>query len=105
MITFTGAAAMAKIRIYNREANGKYFPRLCKRCGQPADVDVPQTFAWMPGWVHILILVGLVPWFVVCFVMRRTMDVVAPMCLEHAGHWRVRKLYVWLGLVFWLGVA
>jgi hypothetical protein len=35
------------------------------------------------------------------------MRVVAPMCPQHSGHWRVRKLFVWIGLLFWiaLGVA
>jgi hypothetical protein len=98
---------MAKIRVSRREADGDYFPRLCMRCGQPADCDVPQKFAWMPSWVMILILVGLAPWLIVALLTRKTMRVVAPMCTRHAGHWRVRKLYVWLGLFFWIayGVA
>jgi hypothetical protein len=93
---------MARIRVYRKEADGEDFPRMCMRCGQPAECDVPQTFAWMPGWVHVCILFGLLPWLLVALLSRKTMRVVAPMCLEHAGHWRVRKLYVWLGLLFWL---
>lgn len=96
---------MAKIRIPRREAGGESFPRLCMKCGQEADCDVPQTFAWMPSWVHILILLGLLPWLICCLVTRKTMRVVAPMCARHAGHWRVRKLYVWLGLLFWIAYA
>jgi hypothetical protein len=93
---------MAKIRIYRHEADGEDFPRLCMCCGQPAECDVPQTFAWMPGWVHILILFGLAPWLIVALITRKTMRIVAPMCTQHAGHWHVRKLYVWLGLLFWI---
>jgi hypothetical protein len=96
---------MAKIRVYRNEADGEDFPRLCMCCGQPAECDVPQTFAWMPGWVHVFILFGLAPWLVAALVMRKTMRVVAPMCSQHAGHWRTRKLYVWLGLLFWIAYA
>jgi hypothetical protein len=105
---------MAKIRIYRHEAGGEDFPRLCMKCGAPADCDVPQTFAWMPGWVMALILLfmvvgllGFVVWIIVSLTTRKTMRIVAPMCYRHAGHWRVRKLYVWLGLIFWVafGVA
>ncbi|MBP3957344.1 hypothetical protein J8F10_19030 [Gemmata sp. G18] len=96
---------MARIRIFRDEAHGEYFPRLCMRCGRPADHDVPQTFAWMPVWVTFLILLGLGPWIIMALVMRRTMRVVAPMCGKHRGHWRARKLFVWLGLLWWIAVA
>lgn len=105
---------MARIRVYRPEAGGEQFPRMCMRCGQPAEVDVPQTFAWMPGWVSVLVLLfmvigctGLLIWLVLGLALRKTMRVVSPMCLQHAGHWRVRKLFVWIGLVVWivLGVA
>ena len=94
---------MAKIRVYRREAGGKYFPRVCMKCGREADCDVPNTFTWMPSWVPFLILLGLAPWLIVALVTRRTMRVAAPMCRGHAWHWRNRTLYVWLGLVFWVG--
>ncbi len=74
---------MAKIRVYRYEAGGNDFPRMCMRCGEPADRDVPQTFSWMPGWVNVLILVGLLPWIVAALVLRKTMRVVAPMCRRH----------------------
>src|SRR5215470_12291730 len=95
---------MARIRVYRSEADGEGFPRLCMRCGQPAECDVPQTFAWMPGWVHVFILIGLLPWLIAALVTRKTMHIVAPMCQQHAGHWRVRKLYIWLGLLFWVAL-
>jgi hypothetical protein len=95
---------MARIRVYRNEADGEDFPRVCMRCGEPAECDVSQTFAWVPGWVHVCILLGLGPWLILVLVMRKTMRIVAPMCLEHAGHWRVRKLYAWLGLLFWIAV-
>lgn len=93
---------MARIRVYRDEANGKDFPRMCMCCGRPAEVDVPHNFAWMPSWVMIFIFFGLLPWLLVMFFTRKTMRVVVPMCLQHQGHWRVRMLYVWLGLLFWI---
>jgi hypothetical protein len=96
---------VARIRIYRSEASGEQFPRLCMKCGRRAEVDVPQTFSWMPSWVMILILLGWLPWLVVMLITRKTMRIVAPMCRDHAGHWRVRKAYVWLGLLFWIGYA
>jgi hypothetical protein len=104
---------MAKIRIYRHEADGEDFPRMCMRCGRAADCDVPQTFAWMPAWANALILLifvgllGLVAWIIASITVRKTMRVVAPMCLRHAGHWRVRKMYVLFGLLSWIafGVA
>jgi hypothetical protein len=72
------------------------------RCGQPAECDISQTFAWTPSWVMILIFMGLGPWLIVSIMLRRTMRVVVPMCMQHAGHWRNRQLYVWLGLLFWI---
>ena len=98
---------MAKIRVYRYECDGEDFPRLCMRCGEPADCDVSQKFAWMPSWVFVFILLGLLPLLVAALITRKTMRVVAPMCERHAGHWRVRKLYVWFGLLFWVacGIA
>jgi hypothetical protein len=75
------------------------------RCGGQAHARVPQRFAWMPGWVHIFILFGLLPWLVLALVTRRTMRVAAPMCRKHMNHWFRRKLYIWIGLIWWIGVA
>ncbi|HJZ59452.1 MAG TPA: hypothetical protein VKE74_31195 [Gemmataceae bacterium] len=98
---------MATIRIYDDETDGELFPRMCLRCGADADHDVSQTFAWMPPWVHILILAGLAPWLIVCLILRKSMRVRVPMCERHRNHWRNRKLLIWLGLLFWVlvGVA
>jgi len=75
------------------------------RCGKPADGHVRQNFAWMPPWVNILIFVGLAPWLVVALILRKTMRVNAPMCSRHRGHWLTRKLFIGLGLLFWIALA
>jgi hypothetical protein len=95
---------MALIKVYRDEAGGEFFPRLCMQCGEPADCEVPQTFAWMPSWVHFLILLGLAPWLIVALITRKTMRVTAPMCDRHRGHWRSRKLFIGLGLAFFIAL-
>lgn len=93
---------MAKIRVYRDESDGERFPRLCMRCGQPTRDSVTQKFAWNPPWVPVLILAGLLPYLLVAIVTRKTMRIAAPMCGRHRGHWRVRQLYVVLGLFAWI---
>lgn len=93
---------MATIRIYRDEARGDLFPRRCVRCGADADRDTTQTFAWMPGWVHLLIFAGLLPWLIVCLIMRKSMRVTLPVCDAHRNHWLNRKLYIWGGFLFWV---
>jgi hypothetical protein len=98
---------MATIRVYRDETGGEEFPPLCVRCGEGAVTTTRQTFAWMPGWVHLLIFAGWLPWLVVCLVLRKKMAVTLPVCDRHRNHWRSRKLYIWLGLLWWIaaGVA
>lgn len=96
---------MAKVRVYRDEAGGELFPPRCMRCGADADVTRTQTFSWMPGWVHVLIFVGLLPWLIVCLVMRKTMRVAVPLCGRHANHFLTRQLYIWLGMGFWVVYA
>jgi hypothetical protein len=93
---------MAKIRVYDDEADGEEFPRLCVRCGADAEDDVANTFAWVPSWTGILIFVGLAPWLIVTLIMRKSMRITLPVCDRHRGHWRNRRLYVWLGLPVWM---
>jgi hypothetical protein len=93
---------MAIIRIYNREADAESLPSICMRCGADSEKMVRQTFAWMPSWVNVLILFGLLPWLVVALVTRKSFHLTAPMCDRHVNHWRVRKLYIWVGLFCWI---
>jgi hypothetical protein len=98
---------MATVRIYHGEAVEEEMPRVCMRCGAESELFRSQTFAWMPPWVHVLLFFGLLPWVIVALILRKTMRVEAPVCRRHANHWRARKLYIWLGLLWWIayGVA
>jgi hypothetical protein len=98
---------MATVRIYREERGGEDFPRLCLKCGAEADSDVTNTFTWVPSWVIVIILAGLLPWLIVASLLRKSMRVTVPMCGRHRGHWLNRRLYLWLGLLGWIayGVA
>jgi hypothetical protein len=93
---------MAKIRVYRDEAGGDEFPRLCVRCGEGADGDSTQNFSWVPEWVPILILGGLLPWLLVAMILKKSMRVTLPVCRRHRRHWLRRTLYIWLGLLGWV---
>jgi hypothetical protein len=96
---------MATIRIYHDETEGESFPMMCMRCGADTERLVPQTFTWMPSWVHVILFLGLLPWIIVMLVTRKTVRVMVPMCDRHVNHWRNRTLYVWVGLLCWVGLG
>jgi hypothetical protein len=90
---------MAKVRFYDEETDREHFPGLCLRCGAGTDRLQDQRFAWNPGWAHIFILAGALPWLIAVLLTRKTMRVAVPMCDRHRNHWRNQKLYIWLGLL------
>src|SRR5438132_1122897 len=96
---------MAIIRVLRGETDGESFPDMCVRCGEPTDERTRQTFAWMPGWVHVLLFLGLLPWLLAALFTRKTMTVDVPVCHRHRNHWLFRKLYVGLGLAFWVAAV
>lgn len=96
---------MAKIRVYRDEARGEEFPPLCVKCGNEEETTTTQHFAWVPQWVIIIILAGFLPWLIVMAIFRKSMRVTLPVCNRHRNHWLNRKLFVRLGLLFWMGYA
>lgn len=96
---------MAKIRIYRDERDGEAFPSVCMRCGAEVERMVPVRFAWMPGWAHLFIFIGALPWLLACLILRKSMRVTVPVCRDHANSWRNRRLFVFLGLAFWIAVG
>ncbi|MBX9626845.1 MAG: hypothetical protein K2X82_23800 [Gemmataceae bacterium] len=93
---------MATIRVYRDEADGEEFPRLCVRCGADAEFDSRQKFSWHPPWVIVLIFVALLVYLIVALVLTKKMTVTLPVCRRHRNHWLSRKLFVGLGLLFWV---
>ena len=71
-------------------------------CGAEAEGDASNKFVWVPGWVGLLILVGVGPWVIVMLILCKSMRITLPVCNQHRGHWRNRRLYILLGLPFWV---
>jgi hypothetical protein len=98
---------MASIKLYRDEVGEDQLPNVCMRCGRTADVQKRKAFSWCPGWVHVLILAGLLPWLLVMLIMTKRRTVYVPLCNEHKNHWLWRTLITLggLGLIFVCFVA
>jgi hypothetical protein len=90
---------MARVRLGRFEAEEGDLPGLCMRCGAPATLVRKRTFSWMPPWVGVLILAGLLPYVIVASVMTKRMRVHVPLCDAHKNHW------VWRAWVTYGGLA
>lgn len=74
---------MAQLRLKSHECVRGYLPLVCVRCGQPAEDSKTVTFSMHPGWMHLLILLCVIPWLVAAFFLRRTATVDLPVCRRH----------------------
>src|SRR5262245_15375580 len=89
---------MASVKMFRGEVREGRLPRICMRCGAPAELQKCKRFAWHPGWVNLLILVGILPWVIVALVLTKRMTVYAPLCRGHRNHWLIRSLIAFGGL-------
>ena len=94
---------MATVKLYDDEVDEGQLPRVCMRCGAPADLQKRKTFSWCPGWVIVLILVGLLPWLIVTLVLTKRKTVYVPLCNDHKNHWFVRSMITLAGLAIVIG--
>src|SRR4051794_28169059 len=78
-------------------------PDVCMRCGAETTHRVNKRFGWMPGWVYVTLLAGLLVFAIVALVVRKRARVLAPMCQEHKNHWLMRTLLVVGSLALGLG--
>lgn len=90
---------MAKIKLGRFEIETGLLPRTCMACGAPADNFVRKTFFWHPGWVAVLILIGLWPYIIVALILTKRMKIPVPLCPRHRKYFLRRSLFVGLGLV------
>jgi hypothetical protein len=88
---------MATVRLGRYEAEDGDLPRICIRCGAPADTFKPKRFNWLPPWVYVLILFPL-PFLIVALIVTKRMRVRAPLCEAHIYHWTWRSLFTLGGL-------
>jgi hypothetical protein len=94
---------MASVWLKRRGWQDGDVPDVCMKCGRKAYDRVQKTFLWMPGWVYVLILAGLLIFAIVALCVRERRTTSLPLCEEHKNHWYWRNL--WAGLSFLLVVA
>jgi hypothetical protein len=61
-------------------------------------VERSKLFSWHPGWVILLILVGLLAYVIVALVLTKRRRVWTPLCRRHANYWSFRAWYNYGGL-------
>jgi hypothetical protein len=93
---------MATLRLGRYEVAQYDLPPFCAKCGRKAAVSPDKTFAWSPGWLAFLILLGLpglILYIIVAVVLTKRMTVPLPLCERHRNYWRNRAILVYGGLV------
>ena len=91
---------MPSVSLGAYQAEEGLLPPVCMKCGERTEDVQPKKFSWVPEWTVVLILAGLLPYFIVSLALTKKMTILAPMCDAHRGHWRWRGLFTFLGLVF-----
>lgn len=86
---------MAEFRVSRYVAQDGQLPMICMRCGAPAIAYRKKGMTYRPGWVLLLILLGLLPFLIVALITEKRCRLMAPLCEQHEGHWRVRRLWLW----------
>jgi drug/metabolite transporter (DMT)-like permease len=85
---------MARVILSLDEVEQGRLPRVCMKCGAPADAERGKLFSWHPGWLIVLILVGLVVYVIVALVMTKRRRVWTPLCRRHSHYWSMRNWYI-----------
>jgi hypothetical protein len=95
---------MPTVQLDRRSYKGDV-PDVCMRCGAPAPERVKQTFSWVAGWVHFIILISPLIWLILVLVLRKVCHARLPMCEQHKNHWLRRKIVVYGSLLFGIALA
>ncbi|HLW67799.1 MAG TPA: hypothetical protein VKS79_20950 [Gemmataceae bacterium] len=77
---------MAELRLKQSQTTGDRMPMVCMVCGEPAVKHYRKNFSWVPGWVHITIIAGLLPWAIIVSILTKRMWVDVPVCQQHRGY-------------------
>ncbi len=83
-------------------------PDVCLKCGRATSSRVRKTFSWLPGWVYLFILAGLLVFVILALILRKSVTAHVPLCQEHKNHWLYRALGIVLGLfaaIGWVVIA
>ena len=90
---------MANVTLMNTETDPGILPKVCCRCGMPAEAEKRVSFAWTPPWTLILILAGVLIYIIVAMILRKTRVVYLPVCEEHNSYWKAPELFLGLSLL------
>jgi len=90
---------MASITIWKTELKDDLLPNVCMKCGAPATTHYEKSFRWYPPWLNILVLAGLLIWAILVSILTKRATIRAPLCDEHAGHWRIRFMIAFIPLL------
>jgi hypothetical protein len=96
---------MAELRLKELQAFGDRMPMVCMVCGEPAVKHYRKNFSWVPGWVHITILAGLLPWAIIVAILTKRMWVDVPVCEQHRGYFWKRLAAGFLSFLLLVGLC
>src|SRR5262245_21120040 len=85
---------MPNVTLSKYECTRGVMPRICMRCGAPADEIKTKTFGWFHPLIYLTLIAGFLPFLIIALVLTKRMTVDAPFCREHRGHWASRNLLV-----------
>ena len=71
--------------------------------GRPADTLVAMTFRWTPDWTWLLLLFGIVPFFIAAHFATVEIPARLPVARDTLGQYGTQRRSVWLGII--AGVA
>jgi hypothetical protein len=83
---------MATVRLRGHVSEEGDLPDVCMKCGAPAAVYKNKTFSWLPGWVYVLLLAGVLVFVIVALILTKRRRVCVPLCEKHKNHWLMRQV-------------
>jgi hypothetical protein len=78
---------MASVKLRNPNFYDDALPDVCMKCGAQAVVYKAKTFSWHPGWVYLLVFVGLLPAVIVALILTKRVRLRVPLCERDRNHW------------------
>ena len=71
-------------------ARGMAFPDRCVKCNRPTGGQtLRRKLAWHPSWVFLFVFFGILIYFIVAVVLRKTMTVFPGICPAHRKRHRI----------------
>jgi hypothetical protein len=88
---------VAEVRLRREELRLGALPAVCVRTGRPADGTIEVTFGWLPPWTFLLLLAGIVPFFVAALLLRERIPGELPVTRQVVERYHGTARPWWLG--------